>query len=351
MALEDTKTINSLQVLRGLAALAVTAGHTFAFTDNAGLVAFFDDFVLPYTFGVDAFFVISGFIMYYTSREKFGAPGYPLNFFRKRLARIAPMYWLCTLVIGTIYLAFGQLDGDIVKSLLFIPYYAPDGHIYPVLGVGWTLNYEMLFYFIFGLSLFFRPKLAIAFVTTTISVLVISGYLIGSDNAATWAWTRPIILEFLFGVFIGIAYHKWGKTGNIWLALMLLALSMAVVPLTGYGIIPTIAFYDPRALQAVLLVFACASLIPWSWESRTPAFLIYLGNISYALYLVHPIVVRALKAVLKFDMPNSDLLGAIFIMLGITASIVAAHFMHNYFEKPVTAWLSGTRKRPIVQPT
>jgi peptidoglycan/LPS O-acetylase OafA/YrhL len=125
-----------LQAVRGAAALAVLIYHIvpgFSFGQA----------------GVDVFFVISGFIMVYSSARLFGQPGAPGTFFARRLIRIVPLYWATSAVLLIeILLRYGNLDAAgtstmaAVASFFFIPWAQPDGSISPLHAVGWTLNFE-----------------------------------------------------------------------------------------------------------------------------------------------------------------------------------------------------------------
>ena len=102
--------------------------------------------------GVDLFFVISGFIMVYSSEDLFGARGAWRTFLTRRLVRIVPLYWLTTAI--TIPLMSLTVDWQsLLGSYFFIPYRAPSNAIVPLHGVGWTLNLEMFFYVIFAAAI------------------------------------------------------------------------------------------------------------------------------------------------------------------------------------------------------
>ena len=105
---------------------------------------------------MDLFFVISGFVIFsLTEHQVIG----PRRFLLDRLARIAPLYWLATLLAFTavsLGLPLYGCSSDpllLLKSLLFIPAYSPNGHLWPTLLLGWTLNYEMFFYLLFAVFL------------------------------------------------------------------------------------------------------------------------------------------------------------------------------------------------------
>jgi exopolysaccharide production protein ExoZ len=108
--------------------------------------------------GVDIFFVISGFIMVYTTQSHHVGP---FSFFVNRVVRIVPIYWLLTLAVFTLAVIAPHLLGatraapsELLKSLLFIPFAKSNGAVQPILFLGWTLNYEMFFYMLFALGPF-----------------------------------------------------------------------------------------------------------------------------------------------------------------------------------------------------
>ena len=138
-----------LQILRFVAAMAVVLFHMGSdYQIRFGLDA--NPFAYG-AFGVDIFFVLSGFIIAMTTDPSRGA----WYFYRKRLIRIVPIYWLLTFGVVAIGIAAPTLLNStevsfeaVIKSLLFIAYERPSGELQPLLFLGWTLNYEMFFYLI-----------------------------------------------------------------------------------------------------------------------------------------------------------------------------------------------------------
>lgn len=152
--------LNSIQTLRALAAWIVVFHHymqvafKFSLTDPVSVALYKYGAV-----GVDLFFVISGFVIYLSASQKHQSPGI---FALHRLARIAPAYWSFTLAtVATLLIVPGIVPLTmyepvfLLKSLFFIPAQNPSGiGLYPVVTMGWTLNYEMAFYVIFFLALY-----------------------------------------------------------------------------------------------------------------------------------------------------------------------------------------------------
>ena len=175
------KVLLPIQGLRAVAAAAVVIGHFQGYTAPPGM-----HYWLPYNemagAGVDLFFVISGFVMVYSSTPFFGPTDGPASFLSRRIIRIVPLYWFCTtiyVVIATAAPSFDiQYSGEfLAKSYFFIPVARPSGDINPVVGQGWTLNYEMLFYVIFAPALLASRFRAVSMVSLVLVTIVAAGAL------------------------------------------------------------------------------------------------------------------------------------------------------------------------------
>jgi exopolysaccharide production protein ExoZ len=157
----SSETLSSIQALRAVAALSVLELHiTGNISNRPGFTVTSIDNLIGAA-GVDLFFIISGFIMVYASEPLFGRPAGPQVFFLRRLIRIAPLYWAVSAVFIVFFLvtpngfattiaASNTSIGTIIASFMFLPFPRPDGAMLPLLGVGWTLNYEVFFYVIFA---------------------------------------------------------------------------------------------------------------------------------------------------------------------------------------------------------
>ena len=154
---------DGVQALRFLAAMMVVFTHSvFYASERLGAGKFSWGTGAQ---GVDIFFVISGFVMVISSRHLVNhIDGWKI-FFRKRLARIVPLYWTATTVkLVVLLLASGlvlhsKLDWwSIFKSYFFIPTHTSNG-VRVLLGVGSTLVFEMFFYFVFATALYLKKNI------------------------------------------------------------------------------------------------------------------------------------------------------------------------------------------------
>lgn len=286
--------------------------------------------------GVDVFFVISGFIMWVISDRR---PVTPQRFLLDRLKRIAPSYWLVTgiMVAGAIAGLFPNLQlsaGHLLGSLFFIPVRSPStGEIWPVLVQGWTLNFEMFFYVLFAGALFLPRAWRLLFLTVVFGLFFAAGLIWDPQSAALATYTRPIILEFLGGVFIAELWLRRKVAGTS------LGLACVGAALCGFAAIYLMgAEFDEFICGplAMALVFGMVSLETGGSIGRVPV-LTYLGDASYSIYLWHTLTISvAVKAaeILGLD-GGLTLLGAI---VGGTVTGVAAY---ELIEKPLRKIFSG----------
>jgi peptidoglycan/LPS O-acetylase OafA/YrhL len=208
-----TGNIVSIQLLRAVAALSVVYLHC----TTAGDYNFFP----TGAFGVDIFFIISGFIIAYMVSKT------TEDFLIKRIIRIVPLYFLATVAMTLTVMFFPNLIrsttisvSGFIKSILFIP--GPENRSQPILGQGWTLNYEMLFYIIMFLCIFFvKNKKYLTIVCILVLVLLtVVLHLTNSTNFIINYYKKGLFLEFIYGmilyhVYIFVnKYSRWGGGGG-----------------------------------------------------------------------------------------------------------------------------------------
>lgn len=218
--------LQSIQVLRGLAALLVTFYHALSLQllaiGRAGAEAGGDPmlgglFANGYA-GVDLFFVISGFIMVWVTRQGRTGPAASGEFLLARITRIYPLWWAAALAAAIYYLFLhvpgaddpawrhalqeGGAGGYLLRSFLLIPQAN-----YPVHSIGWTLIHEMYFYIVFG-ALLLLPRVVMPFALLLWGVGVIAASFLGltapEANSFLTLAAHPLTMEFLFGAIVGL---------------------------------------------------------------------------------------------------------------------------------------------------
>lgn len=306
-----------LQILRFVAAFAVVLFHVgsayqikWGYGSNVFAIG---------AAGVDIFFVISGFIIAYTTDATRGA----WHFCKRRLVRIVPLYWILTLGIAAIALIRPELlnstlvNGEtLFKSLFFIPFEKGNGAIQPILFLGWTLNYEMFFYTVYAvcIALGLRTPLAPA---VLIVLLVTVGRFVQIDHVAWQFYTNPIMLEFVFGIGLYAVHSRWPEVfRRQWLFIAALGLLIAA-----RQFLPGLPWIFANGVPAAALV---AFSLTWA-PRHTPliAMLVLFGDASYSLYLSHPYIIEALAKVLPADagLLVQIVAGAVSSCVAIAASV------------------------------
>ena len=196
-----------------------------------------------------------------------------------------------------------------IASYLFYPYVRPDGWGAPLLGVGWTLNYEVFFYTLFGLLVFLQRRAVVAVIAALFCVLIAIRYFYADLPNPFAYWFNPLIIEFVFGMVIALAYRE-GVRLPMWLVWTLVASGLAVL---GWSWSQA-HFFDPGAwlrvavwgLPALAIVGGYALAVkpvPQNLFWRVTGF---LGDASYSIYLVHTLALGVPRLVLgRFIDPAS----------------------------------------------
>jgi len=295
---------------------------------------------------VDLFFVISGFIMSFTTRSRYRGG---LNFMLGRVTRIVPLYWIMTLTVYCVALFAPNLVkatstnvAELIQSLLFIPFFKAGKATQPTLFVGWTLNYEMFFYALFALCGLAGSRLISNFCCIGLLIIaVIAGILVHPTDASTFLYSRPIVLEFGLGQLIGIAYPLFEryKLGRISAPLAVLGALCAFWCLTGnfdnqlWDIEGP--FRVPLRGGAATALVALAVWLEVSGKRVPQGMCTGLGDASYAIYLTHAFVVIGLLKLAD----QMHLAGALSILASVAVLAIACgvgFLVHILIERPST---------------
>ena len=338
-------TLRSVQVLRAIAAILVVVHHQAILEPRYGLgQPLLTGFIGA--FGVDIFFVISGFMMFYVGANK--PPGLELatRFVVARLTRVAPLYWFYTLLLaGLVFLlpgAFTTPDHISVertaKSLLFWP---QNGAL-PLIHQGWTLSYEMLFYILFSLSLFL-DKRRILILIVAMLCLVLSGTLLHTEqDKALAVATSPLLIEFILGMLIA----------KLFVSTFIIPYCVALIGgIAGFAIlfiISSACHYDSAFFERFLMwgLPTAAVVLAVTQMERSRAFavpwLTAIGDASYSLYLTHMFVLPCVgKLWTKYGVSS----GIVFFGVALTACLLAALASYRWIEVPLIRLATMPLKR------
>lgn len=340
-------TLDGIQILRAVAAIAVVVHHTLG---NLARVAGIEsplnrlgNFEVLGAAGVDLFFVISGFIMLYVSRDEFGRDGAAARFLWRRAIRVYPLYWFYTLAIIALAATswiLRNLQMDLpyaLGSLLLIPATrpGPDPTIHPILDQGWTLSYELGFYLLFAVCLRFgSARAALWLLPPVFALLVVLGHTLDPTLAAVQFLAMPLSFEFYFGLVIAwlMLNNRLPARGHRLMGLLALLLLAVGTSFAVNALLRPLAWGLPAAL---LVVAALGAAPACSLAART---MVALGNASYSIYLTHALGILAMSRLATGH--GGTALAALGWQLATVLSCVAGGYIaYRLIERPMLAQL------------
>jgi exopolysaccharide production protein ExoZ len=334
----------SVQSLRFFAAALVLGAHV-----DDRLTGFGERYGFAYhrvgfsgRFGVDIFFVISGFIMAWLCVKSFGMPGAPRRFILDRITRIVPLYWLCTaaaIVLALLAAKLGDPDragiptvAKTLKSLFFIPYFESPGKHRPVMGQGWTLDFEMLFYAILALCLLLQRTRGFIVLSLAFAAVFALGF-IPNLPVPLRIWSDPIIFEFLAGIALALIRLRTSELIPIRMHPVLLVIPIVIV--TAFRVVDE-AGSLVNAVTATTLVALCV-LGRDQGNDRLSRATAALGDWSYSLYLTHGFALLLVGIFWRRAFGAAHLWA--YAAIVIAGSIALAYGSFVCFEKPITRYL------------
>lgn len=326
--------IESIQILRGGAAWMVVAHHFmqrfYNFEDTNMVGNFFSNHG---SFGVDIFFVISGFIMAMIIIESHKNSK---EFILNRIIRIVPNYWFWTfvvLIMGVFIPSFSTSHvtfESLFKSLFFISHLNPEralGHI-PTLTVGWTLNIEIFFYVVVAVSLVFKIEnfKKLLFISVLLVSLPILYKIFGLEFYKTVAGNIRLF-EFVSGIFL---YYIWANYRDLFFQNYIYIAILSIVSIISMIVLPKILAYIVLSFFIVYLaLFFEINIL--NHNSYFKNKLIKMGEISYSIYLVHIAVLWSFFTL--FNEVNAIYLLPIILLSVYVISIYSYKIIEIYFSK------------------
>ncbi|HEY0786922.1 MAG TPA: acyltransferase [Acidobacteriaceae bacterium] len=325
----SSKEVFTIQVLRAAAALFVILRHV-----DRSRLAFG-------SMGVDIFFVLSGFVMILSTARLSRQPGAARIFLRRRIVRIIPMYWLFTAIQAVRDVAAGPhvTAKEVLCSLLFIPYRfgQVQGSIYfPVISVGWTLNYEAFFYVCFAVCLLLRRS---AFWMTPLFVgLTVWGLYHPEPAVGAFSLFNYRLLIFTAGMLLARLYMARRILRVVPASLLLCAAVGAVCFWSHDTYWPHMLVWAPAAVAGT---YALLSFEPWI-ARHTPRLVQLLGDASYSIYLSHLVLTFAfLHAVMVHLAPlRSGLSQVVFGVVAVSLSCLVGIGVHFLIERRILRYFA-----------
>ena len=328
------ETVVTIQYLRAVAAALIVFQHAMGIPAFIYYTAHFG------TVGVDLFFMISGFIMWTTTREQGRGPG---AFWLARIIRIVPLYWLFTAAYVLAALvtpeSFFKLKLDpahIIKSFLFIPATHPNlGLPAPVFTLGWTLNYEAFFYLFFGLCLLIADlRVRFIVIAAIFGVLMILGTWLQPTGPILSSYLDPVMLEFLSGIVLAILAPYLARCGAVLGALLFAGGVIWIGVVYAYDMaLPRLISH---AIPSIMAVAGALMLEPWA-RAHPSRIGLLLGDASYSIYLIHPFAQRAFLLVVLHTIGLGAISPTAYIFTSFGVGILAGVVCYLVLERRVLA--------------
>lgn len=312
-----------LDVLRAIAAVFVLLQHALNAEFKYMALYYFN----PGIFGVGLFFLVSGFIIPVSLERKNSLKKFWIN----RLFRIYPLFVFSLLVtLITIYfrnpLHFPSFQTIILQVLFILHFITGDSIVY----LYWTLSLEMLFYIVLSVvfylgyiqksTLLAGIMLGISFFTGSILI----GYLhIGAGSG---------LIFYLATMFVGTLYYRYINCEIKLKTLIIMVVLALLVFISNSALVLLGSIHTSfggkgflTVVNSTVLAYLVFSLIFWLRDKKFPGFLLYLGTISYSIYLIQGNVLTLIRG------SGNSLLTA---TVQITATLIIAGLTYRFIERP-----------------
>ena len=330
--------LESLQVYRGIAAISVVLYHVTTIADMTFGFEFAWGLFFHGLLGVDFFFVLSGFIIFFVHSRDLGHPDRAARYFLKRFFRIYPILF----IVLTLKMAYLVTIGAAASTPEFNPDTIISGYLLllPETGryfvaVAWTLSFEVLFYAIFLVCILLGKRVAFAVLFTWFSIIVVANIIAPNSLGPVTAFVlNPINLEFLFGCLAGYLFQL-GLLANYRWAMLAFGVAGFIIGFdltTAAGHILVTRLYWATVFFFIIL----GSInIEQNVKRQYPKFLTILGDASYSIYLFHSSVQAVLvQVILKLDLMAYGHPQLVMLSFGILSVIGGLGFWH-LVERPI----------------
>ncbi|GGJ51443.1 acyltransferase family protein [Streptomyces brasiliensis] len=358
----------SLTGLRFLAALAVFAHHAFLpipplrlMADDRTAYRLADWFTQAGGLGVSFFFVLSGFVLTWSARED----DTTTSFWRRRLVKIYPVYVVAWVLAMVLFAGSTTSTHVAVANLFMVQVWVPSYFTnFSVDSPSWSLGVEAVFYLCFPLLLHAARRIGPArlkyWITAVIGAVVATPALayalfpttprvpsgqVLSVSQYWFAYVLPPVrmADFALGILVALAvrHGRWRDIGMVWSGLLLAG---------GYWLTFHVPYlYGQRAVLIVPIVLLIAATATADIEGRFTLFrnrtMVWLGEISFAFYLLHYIALSTLRKELGQEMYST---AATLSMLAATAAgtVLVSWVLYRLVEAPLVRRFGRARRTP-----
>lgn len=328
------KRLYNLDYLRGLAAFGIMIYHYFYELSDFNAGNFMGKLGV---YGVVLFYILSGLTLYHVYSEKMKPTIAELmTFFKRRVFRIFPLLWLVT--IATVFVRFQ----DPSFKLLFVNLSGLFGFIkwdaYIATGA-WSIGNELVFYVFFPVFIFLlnKSKFGFTFFSSVLFLIFIyfTFYKLNSNIPLSEQWVNFVnplnqVFIFLSGFLVGYLFKEKRLSNFTSLAILISGICLFVFFKASGDTINIVTGYN-RLIFTASSILICLGFYKISFQ--LPSFihkpLSLLGEASYSVYLIHPVIYSAVFLI--NESLNISQVVATYISIVIT--LIVSVIVYQYFEK------------------
>lgn len=300
--------------------------------------------------GVSFFFILSGFILALNYRDKFKDKKISLKkFYVARFARIYPLY-LVTMVVSipALFSSFKIL----LYNIFLIQSYIPDQSVFFSYNApSWSISDEMFFYALFpiliGVSFKLKRIFKIALLILFIVLILMLNIFLPEERTHYWLYISPLIrvFDFILGIFLfDVALHFKNKK------IVISKTTFSVFEISAYIILGFFFIFHKNLpisyrfsvyywLPMCLIILSSAQSfisernITWVTKFLSWKWFVYLGEISFAFYLIHYLVITY---TIKYNgLRGIYLNGTLLALTMFFITLIASIFAYEVIEKPL----------------
>lgn len=328
---------DTLQVYRGIAAMLVVIYHISGSSGHYLKNTLYGDIFSVGWCGVDFFFVLSGFIITYVHYDDIGEKSKLYSYLKKRIFRIYPSYWILSTIALIMLLKVGYTEiagNSMTLSYIIKSYFLMPG-IYPFWYIAWSLCYEVFFYIIFAILIWQGMK-GLIFIATMYTILIILN--LNNFNISSFDFFfSGYNIEFIFGCSGAIVFKRKLIKYNIFVLLLGACLFFITYYLCYDKILDKSSIYTRFLFGLSSFIIISQSVVRNNINHNK--YLISIGNASFSLYLIHPLIMPIFFKILskpnyKYIASNIYYVHLISIVCFIVCIIVALNYYKN-IENPL----------------
>lgn len=334
--------VHSIDYLRGVLAFLIMIYH-YSNWENIFIPDASSFLAIIAIYGVSLFFIISGFSLTVTYIQVFNSFSVKniLKFFLKRFARIYPLFWLITSIYLSLIFFSGKDFPDIYQIIsnltISFSFFSEYSAFTPG---GWSIGIEIFLYVFFPFLILFLNKYVYAEIILILFILTsiyISAYLLYDISAAKDYWNKYLnlinhVYFFIFGMIVGSFYYRYNNFFKINKSLIEITSILLIIIFIYYpieGEVINLLLGENRIILTafVFLIFLLIVMYnPYlNYKSRISRTFNFFGDISYTLYLLHPIIYMIINHFININ----SMLKVILMML---LTVIASSIIYMLFE-------------------